>query len=540
MRNTLPFLLIIFLAVCLRLYALGTNPPSLDWDEASLGYNAYSLLKTGKDEYGNTWPLSIRSFDDYKPPLYAYFSIPSIALFGLNEFAVRLPSALAGIAAVFVLFYFTQEIFSAHIHRQRISLLATLLLAISPWHLQFSRAAFEANLALTFYLLSLTLFIYWLRSTKKTSLILSLLVTITASASIYSYHSARLVVPVSFLILAGLHQMTICKLWKSTLIPLLFGIIILSPLLLLASRGSVSQRFQTVSIFSNPGEFSRERERIDRTAEYKSTHTGVLRIFHSNKSVLALIIARNYFEHFNFDFLFLRADGNPRHHASGMGLLYLVELPLLVYGIFKLAGSPVKYKHFIWIILLVGPIPASLTASTPHAIRSLFMLPALIILTAYGTSRFISTLQHFKYRFFLLSIFSFLYLVNIFYYFNLYYVVSPVQFSSDWQYGYRELVHKVGESGSNFNTIVITSKYDQPHIFFAFYNRLDPVYYQTFADTAHQKIDNIHFKTIEQSDFQQANALIAVEPDKTPGDAVIKDRILFLNGDIAFNLVTTK
>ena len=86
------FLIVIFLlAFTLRFWQLGQNPPSLDWDEASLGYNAYSLFKTGADEYGNKWPLAIRSFGDYKPPLYTYLTIPSVAIFGLNEFAIRFP-----------------------------------------------------------------------------------------------------------------------------------------------------------------------------------------------------------------------------------------------------------------------------------------------------------------------------------------------------------------------------------------------------------------------------------------------------------------
>jgi len=100
----------LILASFLRLYHLGTNPPSLDWDEASLGYNAYSLLKTGADEYGNTWPLSIRSFNDYKPPLYTYLTIPAVALFGLSEFAVRLPSALAGVIAVAAAYFLSIEL----------------------------------------------------------------------------------------------------------------------------------------------------------------------------------------------------------------------------------------------------------------------------------------------------------------------------------------------------------------------------------------------------------------------------------------------
>ena len=112
LNSKILFVIIIFVAIVLRFYQLGQNPPSLDWDEASLGYNAYAILKTGADEYGNKFPLSIRSFDDYKPPLYVYLTVPSIGFFGSNEFAVRLPSAILGIIAILTTYFLVKEIFS--------------------------------------------------------------------------------------------------------------------------------------------------------------------------------------------------------------------------------------------------------------------------------------------------------------------------------------------------------------------------------------------------------------------------------------------
>jgi len=87
--------LILFIAALLRLGNLGGNPPGLTPDEAALGYNAYSILKTGRDEYGQILPVVFKSFGDYKPELYVYLTVPSVAIFGLTEFAVRFPSALS-------------------------------------------------------------------------------------------------------------------------------------------------------------------------------------------------------------------------------------------------------------------------------------------------------------------------------------------------------------------------------------------------------------------------------------------------------------
>ena len=94
------FVLIIILAFFLRFYRLGSNPPGLYWDEAAFGYDAYSLAKTARDHHGQFLPLFFESFGDWKLPGYFYLLIPSVKLFGLSEFAVRLPSALLGFLTV--------------------------------------------------------------------------------------------------------------------------------------------------------------------------------------------------------------------------------------------------------------------------------------------------------------------------------------------------------------------------------------------------------------------------------------------------------
>ena len=62
----LSFLFILTLATFLRLYRLKDNPAGFFCDEASIGYNAYSILTTGKDEWGQPWPLFFRAFGEYK------------------------------------------------------------------------------------------------------------------------------------------------------------------------------------------------------------------------------------------------------------------------------------------------------------------------------------------------------------------------------------------------------------------------------------------------------------------------------------------
>jgi len=84
---------IILIAFLLRVIKLSDIPASLSHDEVAIGYNAWSILKTGRDEYGVKFPLLFRSFDDYKLPGYVYLTAFSEFIFGLTPFAVRFPSA---------------------------------------------------------------------------------------------------------------------------------------------------------------------------------------------------------------------------------------------------------------------------------------------------------------------------------------------------------------------------------------------------------------------------------------------------------------
>ena len=164
--NSKIILTIVFLiALTLRVYAINQVPPGLTWDEASLGYNAYSLLKTGKDEYGEILPLIFKSFGDYKPALYSYLAIPFILILGLNEFAVRLPSIILG-AFIPILGYFLARKLTGN---NNISLILAFLLAISPWTIHYGRGAWEANVA--FFELLLGTFILIKAQNKKSILI---------------------------------------------------------------------------------------------------------------------------------------------------------------------------------------------------------------------------------------------------------------------------------------------------------------------------------------------------------------------------------
>src|SRR3989338_10013511 len=185
--------LIFIIAIFLRFYNLSSFPVGFHQDEASLGYNGYSLLLTGKDDNNKPWPLYIDMFGDNRPSGYHYLTIFPIKFLGLNEFATRLPGALFGSITVFAIFFFVLTIFKD----KKLALISSFLVAIAPWHFVLSRASAEAIVALFFIMVGFGLFFYSLQKQKEKYLLIG---AISLSFSFFFYHTPRVFVPGLFLV----------------------------------------------------------------------------------------------------------------------------------------------------------------------------------------------------------------------------------------------------------------------------------------------------------------------------------------------------
>ena len=525
--------LILFLAAFLRFYQLGINPPSLDWDEVSLGYNAYSLLKTGKDEFGRAWPISIRSFEDYKPAVYTYLTIPAVAIFGLNEFAVRLPGAILGTLTVLVTYFLVRELFN-----QKMGFVVTLLLAISPWHLQFSRVAFEASAALFFVVTGCWLF---LKGTNRGKwLILSVVFLVL---SFYTYHSPRLVVP---LILLGWGVYFRHKLWQERrYVGLACGLGLFLLLPFFQEAYAVGRaRFTSVTVMNSAGRLD---SAISRT-EYDLSQGDTLgALLHNRRIVYALAILKGYLDHFNLDFLFFTGDSANRHHAQDMGMLYFWEEPFVIWGMWQLLKKRQAFPVWWW--YLMAPSAAAITTGTPHAVRALIYLPTYQIFTALGL---IMSYQFFKDKLwsrkkllnFAKAALLVIVFINVFYYLQMYYIHTPVEVSRDWQYGSKQAVTEIAAWDSQVEKIIMTYSYDQPHTFALFYMAIDPSWYQQQVAGKEVKRDvrsfgKYEFRNIDwEKDEKLHNVLLIGTGNEIPAAAIgLVKEIKFLDGTIAFRIV---
>ncbi len=246
-KNNLLLAGIILLGLILRFWKLDKYPVSLNWDEVSHGYNAYSILKTGKDEWGATLPAIFRAFGDYKLPVYIYLTIIPVFLFGLNAFAVRFISALAGVIAIPLIYLLANKLFLSEAKPREaralwgqfnVGHLAAFLLAITPWHFFISRPALEANLALTLILAGAYFFLRGLDNPK-----FYLPSAICYALSIHTYNTARVFVPLMLIASFFIYRKKIQH-GPSILIALLIMAASLALVLLQVLSGSGTARYQ--------------------------------------------------------------------------------------------------------------------------------------------------------------------------------------------------------------------------------------------------------------------------------------------------------
>ena len=534
MKNKLFFVLILFIAISLRFFALGRNPASLDWDEASLGYNAYSVLKTGRDEYGNFLPLSIRSFNDYKPPLYTYLTVVPVWLFGLNEFSVRFVSFFSGVIAVTAVYFLVRLTFK----NSKLALLTAFFLSLSPWHLQFGRTAFEANIALGFFIIAVT---FYLKGLKKNSFLI--LSGIMFAISLYAYHSPRLIIPV---FVFGLTAIFRNKLLKKIPVYIVFLCLIAVSFLPILSefKKSTAARFSSVSGINPDQKLGSSIAEMEYDLDERGDLSG--KFFHNRRFVFAREILGGYLDHFNFDFLFLYGDAPGRHHAAGMGMLYFIEFPFVIIGILIMLKNLKEQgfkTFFLW--FLIAPLASSLTSGTPHAVRAIFYLPVYQLFSALGFLFLLKINKFLLYTCYLLLI------SNIFYYLHQYYVHTPVEYAREWQFGYKQAVMISNKYYAGVDKIIVTYKYDQPYIFWLFYNKTDPLWYQrnwlgelsfdTHAEVLRdeRRFDKYEFRNIDwEQDKNKKNVLLIGTPSEIPNAAPgTVAEIPFPDGTPAFRIV---
>lgn len=547
MRSKVILTLIMLLAFILRFWNLDSYP-ALNADEASNAYDAYSLIQTGMDQHGRHWPLTFQSFNDYKPGLYVYLDIPFVKMMGLTPLAARIPGALAGVLSVLVLYFLIKEL---KIGNWKLEIITSFLLAISPWHIHFSRGGWEVNVATFFILFGVYQFLVFIRRKKYLNMLLAILSLVL---SMYTYHSARVIVPLlGFSVLFIYFKDLFTKDNSRKIIyGLTFAFLILIPLVRdLMAPGALS-RVGGVGLFADQGPINRVNEQ---RGEHGNLDNKLGKILHNKFVNYSLAFANNYLTHFNGEFIFMSGDSIQRNKVPETGMLYLFDMLFLLIGFTVIARNYfLNPKSYFLVLswLLIAPVASSLTFQSPNAVRAENMVVPLIIISSIGLTQVVEWLNSKAVKKYMRTICYLLLTVLIVWnfsrYLNMYYMHMSTQYPYSSQYGVKELVEFVNENNSKYSDIYVTNRYDQPYILFLFYQKYSPQKFQLnhsltskddFGFSTVADYDRYHFGSIDFDSIKNnyPNSLIIGTPEEIPQTANIIKRIYGSNGFEYFDIV---
>lgn len=545
-----PFLLIVILVLSfgLRFYKVTEDPPSLNWDETSIGYNAYSILKTGKDEWNQSFPVHFKSYGEYKLPVQIYLSIPGIYFFGLNELGVRITPVIYGTLTVLAIYFLGAVLFESQIA----GLVAAFLLGISPWHIQLTRASFESSLATLWIVLGIWFLVKGFK--KQIWFVFSMF---PFALSVFTYNSTRIFTPLFLLTVLIIYRKKLMEYKKIALISLIVFMVLLIPLAPFLLSGERSARYKLVSITDDPGLIPR----INQNRGNSHLPQPLPKLIHNKFTYVVFYFTQNYLAHFTPQYLFISGASHKQHHVQNMGELYYFQAPFLLAGLFALFYLRNKFKGLLlaWVLLAIVPVAVT-QDSIPHALRTLIAAPFYQLVCALG---FVFSLKWFKKLSKSLKIIAILILtgaicLSVAYYLDQYYKVYPVAYSKDWQYGNKQVVDYIKKHQNEYDEIILTRHYGEPHMFTLFYLNYDPAKYQnnpnlvrfeTYDWVRVLRFDKFYFPDLGDKGTQFED-IVKLNPGKKllfigkasdfPKEIPRLLTVNFLNNENAFDIVEVK
>lgn len=563
-NHTYVLLGIAILGFLLRIIGINATPPALNWDEVSHGYNAYSILKTGKDEWGQSFPIfNFRAYGDYPLALNLYLTIPFIWLLGLTEIAVRLPHVLLGTGTI-VSSYF---LFLGLTGKKKLSTFAAFLVAIDPWHLFPSRFVLQSNLSVFLLISSGALLLAGLKNKKHHLLLLSF---VSLGLTTLSYHTTRIFSPLFLCGILLIYKNELTSFfkkrrisgWLSTVVVILFFLPI--PFVILGSGARARANWVFLLDQGAVGKIEQERNASSLPAPMR-------RLIHNRPVYLLTKFSENYIGYFSPQYLFLKGGSQYQFSIPGRGVLYLVNLPFfylgLLFVILKALKNSKEYQLVLfWLIL--APIPASLTLDSHAVLRSTTMLPLPELFVALGlwfAGRWVTKSKllnrYPKTNLFWAGAYMLLLLFGVKTYLTQMFVDYPKNYSWAWQYGYKEVVSYIKDNYSQYDQIIITKKYGEPHEFVLFFWPWEPGKYQRDTNLVRfnqsnwfwvDRFDKFYFVNdwqVPKKDGQfilesgsiipkKEKTLLIAGPENYPKDWTKVKTIYFKDGKEAFQILT--
>lgn len=525
--------LVLGIAFALRAVAVTGYPAGFNADEASFGYDAYSILRTGHDQWGQLLPLTLKSFGDFKSPLYSYIDIPFVKILGLNVFSVRLPNAIVGTLAVFMVYLVTKEVFKNQLSKNKkadslaLGLVSAFLLAINPWSVMISRGGFEFNLVTLFIPVAVYFFL-------KEKYILSVAVF---GLSMFTYHSAKVITPLLLVTLIIFYWKKIILINKRTLFTSFFILLIFTIGILYTFKIGGGSRISERSITQG----SLEQGFQDRvTAELNGQNPTLAKAFHNKYQVIVSRFINNYFEYFTPRFLFVSGSVEAYYGMiPGIGALYWIDAVFFIGLIPFLAITRPLPKIFIFILfwLLISVLPAALSTGTGYSgNRASGMIPAIQIVEAFGLYGWYRLFNktNIKILGFASAVLIIISFVELGIFIRSYFITPAKYVLGQMLYGNLDAVNWLNKNAVG-RKVLISRSISEPQIFLAFNYKWDPGDYQRYSgnwdigtsvwldQTPSYSLGNFTVKSIDwKNDWVQSQIIVIRANENTAGFVPVK------------------
>ncbi len=448
------FLLLIF-AFVLYFYKLDKVPSGFYIDEAMPGYSAYSILKTGKDEYKKPFPIYFRFYGSYNPPLYTYLTALSVGLGGLTVFAVRAPAAFLGVLTVPIIFLLIKNL---KITKSKYTpFITTLFFLISPWHFFYSRIGYEISLGFFLFCLGVLLF---LLSLKRTILIIPTLLTF--SLATYSSFSQKFIAPIFLIFAFIIFRKKIFE--KKSFVYFIAGI----SLFLLT-------QIPNLKLINTPAFFPKSDLFFSETLVNKSLATTKI-LPYSIRLLLSFIheFSAKFTTYLSPRSLFFTPDPDPQRSIPEISVFY----PWMV--IFYLAGllglvtlKNKKAKKLLILLILITLIPASLTKDPFSTHRAIAFLLPLTLIFGMGIDKIARKLKLRQIALVLAIITP----ISLLLLWRSYFILLAKERAIYWNYGYEKLAEEIRKRPES-HFIIDTSRIKPPYAALAFFLKVNPKKFQ--------------------------------------------------------------
>lgn len=533
---------LVALGFLLRIYKVDVFPSGFHADEAAFGYNAYSILKTGKDEYGVQFPLILKSFGDYKGALYSYTTIPFIAFLGLTQTAVRLPTVIAGTFLIALTFFLARLITDD----KRIAFVTALLTAFSPLMILLSRVQSDPLMSVVFLLCGAY---GWIRFAKFHRLIWAFVGGFFFVLSVMTNTLPRIFlfvfIPLTYWFIAvKLHTKKISH-------TIVLSVIILACVFYLQT-GERGARFDQVSIFGKSDVTLTLQEKI-REDGVAGVPVFAARVLHNKAVDFGRFFLRSVGEYVSPEFLLFQARLPTREQIPDMGVLSAAEAIFLCIGIIALIRKKTTWSAYLLMWIISVPIVLSFAvAESPNIHRFTLAVFPIHCIAGFGILQVFDSMKNSWKRNAFMSAVAILIFGCTVYFFHQLMVHQPIHQPFSRSFAYEPLVRRVFESYyGKYDVIAVTKTHESPYIHFLFYDAYDPVSYQrsgSHRDLDYQGFDKFIFIPLDcpmkdpmflkKESARIREKILYIQSDRCPVDDNTKvlETIIWEDGSAAFRL----